>query len=250
MLTILYGLLFTFLVTVHTTLGAAISTGGTRIDQFEKREVNAAPLWGSEGPIREDMNNYAKVDNDTGIKLSLAAMFKDGVSSRIKDNISPLDDKTVTFTLYSGSTMKGVTLNIDQVAAAYHRPQLEANWWWMGYEKAILDSFGDTNSTTVVQADPENILKLLNPSPRVVSKKWDLTEDEYFNYLKNNIVVLEPKETDTYTRKYRVVESVIGEDAGSASIETIQMGDQFWVHMFNDKASDLQKTYPYLIVVE
>ncbi|WWC65025.1 uncharacterized protein I303_107639 [Kwoniella dejecticola CBS 10117] len=176
------------MASVPTALGAVINKSegtGTGTSIFHPRGPVAAQIWGTDEPSRKDMNNALGVDHDLGIKVSIAALLKDDDAEWIKSHIVTADGspKTsgATISLYKGDNVQDYTFTTDKVAKTFQREQVETNWWWIGYEKAVLDALGaddnDEGKITEDQADPEKVLKIL--TGKKVSKKTDLSGSDY-----------------------------------------------------------------------
>ncbi|WWC98362.1 hypothetical protein V866_005253 [Kwoniella sp. B9012] len=247
---------FVLLGMVQLALGAVVPYSHTR------RGGSAVQLWNADAPSKDDSTKDPSYDNDSGIKVSLLSLILNSNSEWAKDHIKPSGEQALTdkatFTIYDNGEKKDVEVSTDEVKDAFDVDYVQANWWWLGMEYALVKTITNgENDLSIEQGDPEDILKWL--TGKKTKKLTDLSDKDYLQNLKKKIVILSTGENDVDQHddaaeviKYRVVTNVDGEgsDVNSTTVDTLQMGDPYWVGTLNEDLKELKDEYGTVIVLE
>ncbi|WVW80645.1 hypothetical protein I302_102631 [Kwoniella bestiolae CBS 10118] len=243
---------------VHSALGVVIPPTAS----LTSRGVGAIKIWNPDGPTKDDFTKDPSYPNDIGIKTSLVSLILDPNSKWAKDHIHPGGGDDVTakggFTIYEEgdiSKKKDVEVTTDEVKNGFNSGSVADNWWWMGMEQALVQTISpDDRELTIEEGSPENILKWLTGKQ---TKKVKPSSDEaYLKLLKKKVVILskesgeEDERDDEDLKKYRVVTNVDGKDVDSATVDTIEMGDPYWVGIMSEDLKELKGEYGTVIVFE
>nr|XP_019001724.1 uncharacterized protein I203_05927 [Kwoniella mangroviensis CBS 8507]OCF65185.1 hypothetical protein I203_05927 [Kwoniella mangroviensis CBS 8507] len=223
---------FVLLGIVQLALGAVVPYSHNR------RGDSVVQLWNTDAPSQDDFT-------------------KGKSTSPAPSGGQALTDKA-TFTIYDNGEKKDVEVSTDEVKDGFDIDYVQANWWWLGMEYALVKTITNgENDLSVEKGDPENILKWL--TGKKVKRLTDLSDKDYLENLKKKIVILSTGENEVDQHdeeaegiKYRVITNVDGEgsDVDSTTVDTLQMGDPYWVGTLNEDLKELKDEYGTVIVLE
>ncbi|WVW80631.1 hypothetical protein I302_102617 [Kwoniella bestiolae CBS 10118] len=230
------------------------------------REEEGKQLMRPEGPVYTDISVAIRLQNDLGIKHSLAALALHPPPNWIDDHILDLTHgrgvrgvKTTnaSFLLHnvSSSTEEGgrkaFIYDVGEVNGRFP-PTINpdfGNWWWQGLELAIYDSISPSASSHWIeddQASPINVLNLLTGLTPEQYDVRDMSNDEYLKLFKENqIVILERVIEQGSTKFNRVVVDI----KSDTEITTTEIYGQ-WAEPRLSAPEELKRGYESLIVLK